>query len=94
MYMPNVSPNASRPNATYIPLTCVLGCRVGDNANFSVRVGGNANFSFLDTNMMVFENFALGVQANARTQRECFCVAAEYRLKYYLLDLFSTITII
>ena len=45
MYMPNASPNARRPNATYIPLTRVLGFRVGGNTNFSVRVGGNTNFS-------------------------------------------------
>ena len=40
MYMPN----ARRPHATYIPLTCV-GVYVGGNVNFSVRVGGYAHFS-------------------------------------------------
>ena len=37
--------------------------------------------AFLDNNMLAFptRNFALGVSANARTQRACFCVAVEYR---------------
>ena len=37
---------------------------------------------FSDTNMLVFptRNFALKVLANARTQREWFCVAVESRL--------------
>ena len=52
------------------------GVGVGGNANFRFGVGDNTNFS-----VRWRKSVALGVQANARTQREWFCVAVEYRLK-------------
>ena len=44
MYMPNVSPNARIPNATYITLTC-LGVSCWGYRTFRVHVWDNANFS-------------------------------------------------
>ena len=38
------------------------------------------------------QNFALGVSANARTQRKCLCVAVEYRLKVRILTDIGTST--
>ena len=52
-----------------------LGVGVGGNTNVNVRVGGDA-IAFLDTNMLVLPTRG----PNARTQREWFCVAVEYRL--------------
>ena len=77
--------NASRPhwgpNATYIPPALV-----GSNANFSVCLGGNLQIlAFLDTNMVVspMQNSCVGGLPNTMAQCKCFCVAVEYRLKYY-----------
>ena len=47
--MANASPNARRPNATYILLT-----RVGGNVNFRFGVGVTQSLAFLDTNMLVY----------------------------------------
>ena len=58
-----------RPNATYIPLTCVWVLRWG-NANFMFGVGC----------FRVSRYQHVGFP-NARPQREEFCVAVEYRLK-------------
>ena len=51
MYMPNASPNARRPNATYIPLTGVGGWRrVSRRVKHEKVASPNAR----DTNMLVF----------------------------------------
>ena len=57
MYMPNASPNARRPNATYIPLTGVRGLgRVKRNFKILRRVKREkfASPNARDTNMLVF----------------------------------------
>ena len=50
--------------------------------------------AFLDTNMTLqgqrenqHKTLALGVLPNAMAQRECFCVAVEYRLNSHLFTL-------
>ena len=53
------------------------------NLNFRFGVRGNANFSVFRYQHVGIGNAKLwhwGLQVNARTQREWFCVAVEYRL--------------
>ena len=78
MYMANASPNARRPNATYIPLACIESGRL--------RVGsGKLCFGFLDTNMLVspMRNGRVGGLNQRDGQNEWFCIAVDYRLIKY-----------
>ena len=62
---------------------------VGDNANFTIRVRGNTHFSIFRLPAcwyMLRKIVALGVQANASTQREWFCIAVEYRLYNFIIS--------
>ena len=52
IYMANVSPNTRRPNATYIPLTCV-GLAVGGMQILEFALGVTQILAFLDTYMLV-----------------------------------------
>ena len=61
-----------------------LGVWVGGNSNFMFCIGGNTNLSVFRYQHVGIGNAKLwrwGSKANARTQREWFCVAVEYRLK-------------
>ena len=60
---------------------------LGPNATYIplTRVGGFALGDAKDTNVLA--SFALG---NARTQRELFCVAVEYRLYILIHIIFTT----
>ena len=59
-----------------------LGFALGVAQILFFALGVTPILAFLDTNMLVYpkQNFALGVLANARTQRKCFCIVVEYRL--------------
>ena len=76
MYMPNASPNARRPNATYIPLTCV-GISRWVIRKFQVWRRWRCKFKGMRWLKKILASLAL---PNANPRRQVFCVAVEYRL--------------
>ena len=85
MYMPNARILRLEPKATYIPLNRVGVLQYGLTHIFKFALGVTQILGFLDINMLLryyCKIVALGVQANASTQREWFCVAVEYRPKF------------
>ena len=64
MYMPNASPNARRPNATYIPLTCVGG-RV---RSIGVCVG-SPGFHVGSVMVFIYQDVGIAGTGNAKSSR-------------------------
>ena len=89
--MPNAKTQCQGPNATYIPLAGV-GVWHREKHKFNLFCAGRkANFIFCifsDTNMLVSskQNSGVGGLSQRQGPTKLFCVAVEYRLKYYHSD--------